>query len=146
MSRTRKSKGGTETLPALGLDLDGTIDEAPEFFRFLAKTWPGPVYIITYRDNQEKAIADAAKFGVEAEVILVSDFSEKAQIIKDRNIKVFFDDMGEVLIHVPEDVAVFKVRNGGNFCFDTKKWYTAESRCGRFNEQQWPKAAPGQEC
>jgi hypothetical protein len=27
-----------------------------------------------------------------------------------------------VLLHVPQDVAVFKVRNGGNFCFDTRRW------------------------
>jgi len=122
MRRTHKSKGVAATPPALGLDLDGTIDEAPEFFKFLAKTWPGPVFVITYRDNQEQAQADVAKFGVEAEVLLVNDFAEKAQVVRDHNIKVFFDDMDEVLIHIPEDVVVFKVRNGGNFCFGTKKW------------------------
>ncbi len=49
MSRTRKSKGVTANPPALRLDRDGTIDEAPEFFRLLAGMWPGPVYVITYR-------------------------------------------------------------------------------------------------
>lgn len=34
----------------------------------------------------------------------------------------FFDDMDEVLLHVPQDVTVFKVRNEGNFCFETRKW------------------------
>jgi hypothetical protein len=30
--------------------------------------------------------------------------------------------MDEVITHIPEDVMVFKVRNGGNFCSDSGKW------------------------
>lgn len=108
--------------PALGLDLDGTITDAPEFFSMLAKTWDGPVYIITYRNHQEKAEEDAAKLGVKASVVLVNSFEEKAVKIKELNIKVFFDDMDEVITHIPEDVMVFKVRNGGNFDFSDGKW------------------------
>ncbi len=108
--------------PALGMDLDGTIDQAPAFFQFLAASWPGKVYVLTYRDNKAKAEADAAALGVRAEVVLVNRFAEKAERIKELDVKVFFDDMGEVLLHVPEGVVVFKARNGGNFCFDTQKW------------------------
>lgn len=111
-----------ESVPALGIDLDGTIDEAPHFFGLLSRIWPGPVYVITYRDDRPKAEADVARHGVQAEVILVNSFAEKAEVIRRLNIKVFFDDMDEVLLHVPKDVTVCKVRNGGNFCFDTKKW------------------------
>lgn len=113
--------------PALGMDLDGTIDEAPSFFRFLAASWPGRVYVITYRDDKGKAEAAAASFGVKAEVILVNSLSEKAVRIRELGIKVFFDDMDEVLLHIPEDVTVFKIRNGGNFCFDTQKWLYSKS-------------------
>lgn len=108
--------------PALGLDLDGTITDAPEFFALLAKTWDGPVYIITYRDNKEQAEKDAAELGVNAEVVLVNSFAEKAVKIRELNIKVFFDDMDEVITHIPEDVTVFKVRNGGNYDYDDGKW------------------------
>ncbi len=108
--------------PALGIDLDGTVDEAPDFFKLLSSMWPGPVFIITYRDNKSKAEADAARFGVNAEVVLVNSFAEKAEVIRRLNIRVFFDDMDEVLLHIPKDVSVFKVRNEGNFCFETKKW------------------------
>ncbi len=108
--------------PALGIDLDGTIDEAPDFFGLLSRIWAGPVYVITYRDDRFRAEADVARHGVEAEVVLVNSFDEKAEVIRRLNIKVFFDDMDEVLLHVPKDVTVCKVRNGGNFCFDTKKW------------------------
>jgi hypothetical protein len=113
--------------PALGMDLDGTVDEAPAFFRFLAGSWPGKIYVLTYRDDKVKAETAAAAFGVHAEVILVNTFSEKAARIRELGIKVFFDDMDEVLLHIPEDVAVFKVRNGGNFCFDTRKWLYSKS-------------------
>ena len=34
-------------VPSIALDLDGTIDEAPEFFRVLSECWPGKVYVIT---------------------------------------------------------------------------------------------------
>jgi hypothetical protein len=108
--------------PALGMDLDGTVDVAPAFFQFLSRSWPGKVYVITFRDDRAKAVADAASWGVQAEVVLVESLNDKADRIRELGIKVFFDDMDEVLLHIPEDVAVFKVRNGGNFCFDTRKW------------------------
>jgi hypothetical protein len=117
-----QSKDLSLAWPALGIDLDGTVDAAPDFFRFLSSSWPGKVYIITFRDDRVKAMADAARLGVQAEVVLVNSLQEKADRIRELGIKVFFDDMDEVLLHVPEDVAVFKVRNGGNFCFDTRKW------------------------
>jgi hypothetical protein len=109
-------------LPALGMDLDGTIDEAPAFFRFLSLSWPGAVYVLTFRDDRQKAVADVAALVVRAQVVLVGSLQEKAERIKELGIKVFFDDMDEVLLHVPQGVAVFKVRNGGNFCFGTRKW------------------------
>jgi hypothetical protein len=33
------------TVPAIGLDLDGTIDQAPEFFSHLSACWQGDVHI-----------------------------------------------------------------------------------------------------
>lgn len=108
---------------ALGTDLDGTIDEAPAFFRFLVNAWPGPKYVITYRDNEAKAKADIAALGIEnVETILVHQFAEKADVVKRLNIKVYFDDMDEVLLHMPPDVVVFKIRNSGNFSYESKQW------------------------
>ncbi|QDU39619.1 hypothetical protein Mal4_39650 [Maioricimonas rarisocia] len=109
--------------PAIGIDLDGCIDEAPEWFRTLSYVWPGNVYVITYRRDGEKARRDVAHFGVRCdEVILVDRFDAKATVIADRNISVYFDDQDEMLLHVPEGVTVLKIRNGGNFDFDERKW------------------------
>ena len=108
--------------PSLGLDLDGTIDEAPAFFSILSQTWPGKVYIITYRDDDGIA-ATLEKYNIKyTEIISVTSFAEKAQKIKEKGISVFFDDMDEVLMHIPSTVAVMKVRNEGNFDFDDKRW------------------------
>jgi hypothetical protein len=76
---TRLTEEATEDhpWPALGMDLDGTADEAPAFFKFLAASWPGKVYVLTYRDDQAKARADAARLGVEAEVVVVNLLREQ---------------------------------------------------------------------
>lgn len=109
--------------PAIGIDLDGTIDEAPGFFADLSHSWNGKVYIVTYRDDAEKARADALRHGVRCdEVILVNSFEEKSNRIRQLGIEYFFDDMDEVIQHVKQECKVFKVRNEGNFCFDSKKW------------------------
>lgn len=72
-----------------------------------------------------------ASFGVRCDdVVLVESFSQKADEIARLGIGVFYDDMDEVLLHVPESVAVFKVRNGGNFDFDERKWLYSR-RTGR---------------
>lgn len=41
-------------------------------------------------------------------------------------ISFYFDDQDEVLRHIRKPVAAFKVRNGGNFDFDEKKWLHSE--------------------
>lgn len=108
--------------PAIGLDLDGTLDQAPEFFRVLTAIWPGKVYVITYRSNRDQAIACLATLGMRYdELILVSTFAAKADIVKEKGIGLFIDDMDEVLQHVPLSVPVMKMRNGEN-CDDDGRW------------------------
>jgi glutaredoxin-related protein len=109
--------------PSLGLDLDGTIDEAPIFFQVLSQRWPGKVFIITYRKDRAKAEADVQKYNVRYdELILVDSFANKAKILVERGISYYFDDQDEMTSGIPETVKVFKIRNGGNFDFDEKKW------------------------
>lgn len=106
---------------ALGLDLDGTIDENPQFFGLLSRLWPGKVYVITYRDHREKTAQDLERYGIRHdEIILVKSFAQKADEIRRLNIGVYVDDMDEVITHIPENVTVLKVRNGGNF--EDGKW------------------------
>lgn len=116
-------RGTMSTPPNLGIDLDGTIDEAPAFFSALSHCWPGKIIIITFRDDEAKARADVERHGVRFdELILVNTFAQKATIIKEHDIGVYFDDQDEILLHIPEGVTILKIRNGGNYDFDSKKW------------------------
>lgn len=109
--------------PTLGLDLDGCIDEFPVFFQVLSLVWPGNVIVVTFRDDRAKAIADLAKFQIRHdEVVLVSSLAQKAKILVERGVLVYFDDQPEVLQHVPETINVLLVRNGGNFDFADSRW------------------------
>lgn len=110
-------------VPAIGLDLDGCIDEAPTFFGPLSQLWPAAVYVITYRRNFERARDYVNSFDIRYdELILVNRFEDKATVIREKGITVYFDDQDEMLMHVPEGVTVLKVRNGGNFDFQSRQW------------------------
>lgn len=109
--------------PSIGIDLDGTIDESPVFFRILTSSWPGKIYIITYRDNLESIEDDLARFHIKYnEIIMVNSFEQKSREIDRLGISVFFDDMDEVLQHIAPNVTVMKIRNEGNFDYEEKRW------------------------
>lgn len=108
---------------AIGLDLDGCIDEAPHFFAPLSHLWLGDVYVITYRRDFAKAKEYVESFQIRyTELILVERFEDKATVIADKNISVYFDDQDEMLMHIPDDVTVLKIRNGGNFDPMSRQW------------------------
>lgn len=112
-----------EDAPILGIDLDGTIDEAPEFFRILSNVWPGLVFIITCRNDMEKAENDTKKHGVYYDrIVLVRRLEDKAAVIRDLKISVYVDDQDECLADIDPSVAIMKFRNPGNFDLDTRKW------------------------
>ncbi len=118
--------------PSIGLDLDGTIDESLTFFKWLAQHWPGKVYVLTYRSNRSKAEDDLAGFGIRYDnLVLVSSFKQKAEVIIREGIQIYFDDQDEMMSDIPESVTVFKIRNGGNFDFQERKWLYSDQtgRC-----------------
>lgn len=111
----------------LGLDLDGCITDAPDFFRILSQVWPGDVIVVTYRRDRQKALDDLASYGIRyTETILVDAFEKKAEVIADRGIGVYFDDQPEMLKNVAPEVAVLLVRNEGNFDYDDRKWMLSD--------------------
>jgi hypothetical protein len=55
------------------------------------------------------------------EIVLVNSFEQKAVEVVERNILVYFDGQDEMLMDIPEGRRVFKIRDGGNFCFDTRR-------------------------
>jgi len=109
--------------PTLGIDLDGCVDESPDFFHLLTTFWPGDVIVVTYRSDREKAIADLEKYRIRyTEVILVKSFDAKAEVIAEKNIRCYIDDQPEMLKNVAANTAVMLFRNEGNFDFEDRKW------------------------
>jgi hypothetical protein len=109
--------------PSLGIDIDGCVSDYPVFFSTLTNSWPGKVFVISYRDDRGKAEQVLTQHGVRwDELILVNSFEEKARVIADKGILVYFDDQPEMLRDIPATVNVMLVRNEGNYDFESKKW------------------------
>ena len=112
----------------IGLDLDGTITQHPQFFSKLSHLWDD-VYIITARTgtHRERDEQELTKLGIKYKDIIYAnaDDDSKAKAIKELGIEVFFDDMPEFLVHIDKDVACFLVREDYNFDYKNKQ--TTES-------------------
>jgi len=112
-----------EGFPVLGLDLDGCITDAPEFFSAWSHSWPGKVIVITYRRDLQKAKNDLEACQIRYdEVVLVDHFAAKAKVIADQRVAIFVDDQPEILMHISADVHVLLFRNEGNYDFTDRRW------------------------
>ncbi len=110
-------------IPTLGLDLDGVITDAPEFFSAWTHSWPGKVIVITYRRDRAKAIADLDERSIRYdEVVLVNRFEAKAEVIAEYGVTLYVDDQPEMLKHIPAGVHVMLFRNEGNYDFKERLW------------------------
>jgi uncharacterized HAD superfamily protein len=116
-----------EGVPTLGIDIDGTIEESPQFLKVLSNTWPGRVVIITCRNDRVKAAADLSKWGIYYDhLVLARLLSDKPKQIADNHVDVFIDDQDECLQDIPEHVTVMKIRNGGNYDSDMQRWFYSD--------------------
>ena len=112
----------------VGLDIDGLLDERPEFFAFLSTALRAGghfVAILTYRDpaREEQTHRQLAAWGIRYdELHFARSLSDKGRLCRELHIDVYFDDQDECAVGVDESTTVFKIRNGGNFDFATKKW------------------------
>jgi hypothetical protein len=112
----------------IGLDLDGLLDERPDFFAFLTSALRAGghfVAVLTYRDpgGRAKTEAQLAAWGIAYdELHFARSLDDKARLCRELEIGIYFDDQDECLVGVDERTTVFKIRNGGNFDFRERKW------------------------
>jgi len=112
----------------IGLDLDGLLDERPDFFAFLTATLRQAghfVAILTYRDpaSRLKTEGQLAGWGIAYdELHFARSLADKGRLCRELAIDVYFDDQDECLQDVGEATTVFKIRNGGNFDFASRRW------------------------
>ena len=112
----------------VGLDIDGLLDERPEFFALLSAALHAGghfVTVLTYRDpdRREQTEKQLGAWGVAFdELHFARSLSDKGRLCRELQLDVYFDDQDECVVSVDESTTVFKVRNGGNFDFDERKW------------------------
>jgi hypothetical protein len=112
----------------IGLDLDGLLDERPDFFAFLSAALKAAghfVAVLTHRDPESRVRTEAqlAAWGIAFdELHFARSLSDKGRLCSELVIDVYFDDQDECLVGVGERTTVFKIRNGGNFDFQARKW------------------------
>jgi len=112
----------------IGLDIDGLLDERPDFFSFLSFALRAAghfVAVLTYRDPDSRSRTEGqlAAWGIGYdELHFARSLSDKGRLCREAKIDVYFDDQDECLAGVDETTTVFKIRNGGNFDFAGGKW------------------------
>ena len=112
----------------IGLDVDGLLDERPDFFALLSAALRAGghfVAVLTYRDprRRERTEAQLAAWGIAYdELYFAHSLADKGRLCRELALDVYFDDQDECLVGVGEKTTVFKIRNGGNFDFASGKW------------------------
>lgn len=112
----------------VGLDVDGLLDERPDFFAFLSAALRAGghfVAVLTYRDPASRGRTEEqlAAWGVEYdELHFAQSLADKGRLCQEVRLDVYFDDQDECLVGVGENTTVFKIRNGGNFDFASNRW------------------------
>jgi hypothetical protein len=112
----------------IGLDLDGLLDEQPEFFALLTAALRASshfVAVLTYRDPESKARTETQLAGwgiIFDELHFAHSLQDKGRLCRELEIDVYFDDQDECIQDVGEETTAFKIRNGGNFDFEQRKW------------------------
>lgn len=112
----------------IGLDLDGLLDERADFFAFLTQTLRQAghfVAILTFRDSagQDRTAGQLAGWGITYdELHFARSLTDKGRLCRELKIDIYFDDQDECIQDVSETTTVFKIRNGGNFDFEGRRW------------------------
>jgi hypothetical protein len=117
----------------VGLDIDGLLDERPEFFALLSSALKAGghfVAVLTFRfpAREEHTRRQLAEWGVVYdELHFAQSLSDKGRLCRELHIDIYFDDQDECVVTVDESTTVFKIRNGGNFDFASKRWLSTSA-------------------
>ncbi|VTS08070.1 hypothetical protein [Tuwongella immobilis] len=112
----------------VALDIDGTISEHPQFFAWLSQQLQQAghsVLILTFRDPAREAHtrAELTNWGIVFDALVFAEsMTAKGPLCGIHGVELLFEDQDECIVNVPERVLVFKIRNGGNFDFDSQQW------------------------
>ena len=140
----------------LGIDLHDTISYRPEFFKTLLKDWPFKRYIVsgTPQSQEKETIEILNSYGITQEyydgIILGYEYDKsemnlshfehmkkhKLQVIKDYNIKIFFDDNPFYVSYLKDYTTVFQTILSSEYLerFEQKDpFFTCNFQAEQFN-------------
>jgi uncharacterized HAD superfamily protein len=108
----------------IALDIDGVITEYPEVFHQLSHALikSNEIYVITNRDpdSVEEIKTELAAYGIRWDHLIIT--AKKAEAIMKFGVQMVYEDTDEYFLELPPSVCVCKVREPGNFNYQTKKW------------------------
>lgn len=111
----------------IGIDLDNTITaskDSVEFFRVITHLLipDHDIVILTNRSesDRENTEQELDVLGIRYNKLVLT--ADKAGYILKNGIQFLFEDTDEYFLEIPETVTVFKIREDGNFNFETHKW------------------------
>ena len=112
----------------IAIDINGTIDENQttiSFFSLLTNLLKEniEIFIITNRDIKLRDRTEELlkKWNIYYNHLVITGNKEK--VILENKISIVFEDIDDYILNLPENIVVFKIRNGGNFDFeDFHKW------------------------
>jgi hypothetical protein len=93
----------------IAIDIDDTITRHPEFFSLLTKLFKAAgheVHVITYRLERKDAESELTDYGIVYDELILATGEEldrvgfyewKADVCRQKNIEVLFEDMPEVI-------------------------------------------------
>jgi hypothetical protein len=109
----------------IALDIDGCITQYPKFFSMLSQCMKqqARIYVITNRDPGTRAQIEEElrEYGVAFHELIIT--VDKAKFIMEHGIEVLYEDTDECFLELPSTVCVCKVREPGNFNYETRRWF-----------------------
>lgn len=112
----------------IAIDLDNTITASKssvEFFRILtaALISEHQIIIISNREESDRGTTEEELdvLGIRYNKVVLTH--NKAEYILKNGVEILFEDTDEYFLELPESVTVFKIREDGNFNYNTHKWF-----------------------
>ncbi len=111
----------------VAIDIDGCITEYPKVFACLLQLLSHGCHItiITNREpgTEEEIVEELKTYGIfenDYDLVVITD--KKADFIVKNGIDLFIENTDEYFQKLPSSVCVMKVREDGNFNYDTGRW------------------------
>ena len=124
----------------IAIDLDNTITASKnsvEFFRAITHLLipENDIVILTNRNETDRVNTEQELdvLGIRYNKLVLT--GDKASYILKNNIQFLFEDTDEYLLTLPDSVLVFKVREEGNFNFNTHKWVGSKKTVEMIDEK-----------